>query len=117
MRVFLGIALILLCAVVLWYMAKAFGANFQGQKAEAERFPRQRRKFYWLAALALPVCIGVGAVLGAVVEPTNTFFTSEVEGDAIGLGAGLVAVVGLMLLAGHPERPDGPWFTRSKSDS
>jgi hypothetical protein len=115
-RIFLGVALIVVFAVVGWYMYKALGASFQGQKAEAERYPRNRRKFYWLAALALPACVVAGCVIGIIVRPTTSVLGSSVQGDVVGAAVGIVVTVGFLLLAGHTDKPDGPWFTESKSD-
>lgn len=117
MRIFLAIAFIVLFGVLGWYEIKALSANFQGQKAEAARFPSQRRKFYWLAALALPACVAAGCLIGIIVRPTSSVLGSSLQGDIVGAEVGIVASVGLLVLAGRPDKPPGPWFTKSKSDS
>jgi hypothetical protein len=116
-RIFLTVAFIVLFGVLGWYMIKALSASFQGQKAEAARFPSQRRKFYWLAALAMPACVVAGCLVGIIARPTTSVFGSSVQGDVVGAGVGIVVSFGLLLLAGRPDKPDGPWFTESKSDS
>jgi hypothetical protein len=60
-----AVVLVALMLFLLWFMLKGLGVDFQWMKADSQRLVRGRRKLYWAAAAAVPVCIGSGAAIGA----------------------------------------------------
>jgi hypothetical protein len=87
-----------------WFMLKALGVNFQWLKIDAQRYPKRRRKFIWAAAVTIPVCVGLGGLIGAIAAPAHqSALSSSVKGDGFGMAVAYALLILLVFLIGRPS--------------
>lgn len=100
-------AIAVLGLFLCWFSWEALGVLFGWTKEGIERYPRKDRKYLWASALAVPVCGGIGSVIGLIVRPQTSTIGSTVQGDVIGIAVAYAFVIIVQFSVRRPEEGPG----------
>ena len=106
MRVIAAVAVIAIAGLglfIAWFMLKGVQADFQLLKGAVGRYPQKKHKYLWSSALAIPVCVSIGGVVGAVA---GSGLTSSLEDDVIGGAVAYLFIIFVALFVGRPEKSE-----------
>jgi hypothetical protein len=106
MAVVLGFVVVGIAALglfIMWFMLKGLQADFQWWKGDIQRYPKAKRKYLWAQGLAIPVCVGIGGLIGGIAGAGRSALGSSVKGDVIGGGVAYAVIIALVFLVGRPD--------------
>lgn len=109
MQVVLALVVIAIAALGMflgWFSLKALQVDFQFLKGDIGRYRPKKRKYLWASALAIPVCVSVGGLIGAITGSGHSALGSSVKGDVIGAAIAYAFIIVVAFGVGSPDDAD-----------